>query len=100
MIRNLIFSSLMGLSLLLPVPTLAQKLPRAAEVESLVKVQSPDSAKTSLRQDAGGRTSAAPAPTKATAKEDNARGNELRMLVAALLLMLAIGIRRYRSDAR
>ena len=100
MIRNLLFSTLLGLAFSLPVPTLAQIAVFAPEVESLVKTQSPELAKASLRQDLGARRSAPAAPAKTAKSEDKPRRDDLRMLVVALLLMVAIAIRRYRSDAR
>ena len=100
MIRNLFFSTLLGLVFLLPAPTLAQMAVLAPEVESLVKAQSPESLKASLRQDAGARRSAPATPARAAPLEDHPRRDDLRMLVVALLLMVAIAIRRYRSDAR
>ena len=100
MIRNLLFSTLLGLAFLLPVPTLAQKAVFAPEVESLVMAQSPESVKASLRQDAGARRSAPTAPAKTAPSEDKPKRDDLRMLFVALLLMVAIAIRRYRSDAR
>lgn len=101
MIRKLIFSALFGLAVgFMPAAAVAQKAVLAPEVESLVKAQSSDSVKTSLRQEAGPRRPA-PAPTaKAAPEAANERADDLRMLVVALLLMVAIALRRYRSDAR
>jgi hypothetical protein len=99
MIRNLLISTLLGLAFLLPVPVLAQKSVIAPEIETLVKTQSPETVKTSLRQDSGVRRIAQPNPTK-IAQPDNTGRGDFRMLVVALLLMVAIAIRRYRSDAR
>ena len=101
MIRNLFISALVGLVVgLMPVPALAQKAALAPQVDSVVKAQAPEAVKTSLRQEAGARRGASAAVSKAVPEARSERDKDLRMLVVALLLMVAIAIRRYRSDAR
>ncbi|MCY7370217.1 MAG: hypothetical protein LH479_04940 [Polaromonas sp.] len=65
----------------------------------MVKVQAQDAVVVSMRTEPGPRRS--PVAAKPTAvPEKNPDRDNLRMLVVALLLMLAIAVRRNRSDPR
>lgn len=99
MIRNLVLMAIFAGGGLLHGPAPAQKVVIAPEMESLVKAQAQEAIKTSLRIDAGARRSSVTSSPKA-AIEPTPDHDNLRMLVVALILMVAIAIRRNRSDPR
>ena len=99
MFRSLVLSALTGIACWLHVPALAQKAVIQPEIEILVKAKTQDAVVASLRTDVGLRRSTPIASPKAAPEKNPVRDN-FRMLVAALLLMLAIAIRRRRSGSR